>query len=164
MDEVKFSTTGIGSSAWIGAHVMAQKLGFKPVFIGGYKTLSEAALGVARGDADASFGGKPHFGGMIGDIRPLVYLGGERDWQFPDVPTASEIGYPDTALLGGIHIFSAPPGTPKDKLETLRAAFRSAVEDPRFVEWAKNNSTRITPGSRKRSTSRPKQSERCSKA
>lgn len=143
---LKFSTTGIGSSAWVGGNVLGKLNNFDVEFVGGYKTLGEAALGVARGDVDASIGGIPHFGGMRDDVRPLVYLGGERNSEYPDVPTASELGYPDTALLGGIHVFSAPPGTDKGQLETLRAAFREAVKDPGFVDWAKKNTTQITPG------------------
>lgn len=143
---VRFSTTGIGSSAWVGAHVLGSLKGFEPAFVAGYKTLGEAALGVARGDVDASIGGIPHFGGMRDDVRPLVYLGGERNSEYPDVPTASELGYPDTALLGGIHIFSAPPGTDPDQLETLREAFREAVKDEGFKDWAVKNTTQITPG------------------
>lgn len=143
---VRFSTTGIGSSAWVGGNVLGSLTGFKTAFVGGYKTLGEANLAVARGDVDASIGGIPHFGGIRDDVRPLVYLGGERNPEYPDVPTAAELGYPDTALLGGIHIFSAPPGTDKAQLETLREAFRAAVQDERFKEWAKNNTTQITPG------------------
>ncbi|WP_172294779.1 tripartite tricarboxylate transporter substrate binding protein [Pseudoruegeria sp. HB172150] len=143
---VRFSTTGIGSSAWVGGNVLGSLTGFEPAFVGGYKTLGEANLAVARGDVDASIGGIPHFGGMRDDVRPLVYLGGERNPEYPDVPTAAELGYPDTALLGGIHIFSAPPGTDEAKLETLREAFRAAVEDDGFKEWAKANTTQITPG------------------
>ena len=144
--EVRFSTTGIGSSAWVGGNVLGSLTGFEPSFVGGYNTLGEAALAVARGDVDASIGGIPHFGGMRDDVRPLVYLGGERNPEYPDVPTAAELGYPDTALLGGIHIFSAPPGTDPAKLETLREAFRAAVQNEGFKEWAKNNTTQITPG------------------
>lgn len=143
---VRFSTTGIGSSAWVGAHVLGSLTGFEPTFVGGYGTLSEAALGVARGDVDASIGGIPHFGGMRDDVRPLVYLGGERNPQYPDVPTAAELGYPDTALLGGIHVFSAPPGTDPEQIAFLHDVFAEAVTDERFVEWSIANTTQITPG------------------
>ena len=36
-----------------------------------------------------------------------------------------------------------PPGTPKDKVDALRKAFKAAVEDPRFVEEAKKQKLEV---------------------
>ena len=142
---IKFVTTGIGSSSWLAAEALAVQVGYKTQFLSGYKTLSAAALGVGRGDADAGFGAIHHFGGMSEHVKPLVYMGIKREAHYPDVPTAAELGYPKSKALGGIHVFSAPPGTPKDRVEVLREALRKASRDPEFIAWGKETATDIEP-------------------
>jgi tripartite-type tricarboxylate transporter receptor subunit TctC len=36
-----------------------------------------------------------------------------------------------------------PPGTPKDRLNVLRKAFRSVMEDPKFLAEAKNSKLNV---------------------
>jgi len=40
--------------------------------------------------------------------------------------------------------FAAPPGTPKDRLDTLRKAFKATLEDPEFLALAKKTKMAIT--------------------
>ncbi len=143
---LRVATTGIGSVAWVGGEVLSNLLGFETVYVPGYANLNEAALSVVRGDVDVSFGAPVHFGGVVDDVRPLVFLGPERDWQFSDVPTIVELGFPQAAQLGVVHVFSAPPGTDPEKVEVLAAAFRSALSDEDFAAWAQDTATAVAPG------------------
>ena len=143
---IRIATTGIGSIAWVAGEVLSNLVGFETVYIPGYATLGEASLGVARGDADASFGTPVHFGGMGDDVRPLAFVGAERAANFPDVPTVVELGFDAAAQLGVVHVFSAPPGTDADKVAVLSDAFLEAFKSDAFVEYAENESMVIRPG------------------
>lgn len=58
-------------------------------------------------------------------LRPLVMLTEERVPQLPDVPTARELGVDVVAVTG--RIWLAPKGTPPERLEALREAFKAAM-------------------------------------
>lgn len=143
---IRIATTGIGSIAWVAGEVLKNLVGFETVYIPGYSTLGEASLAVARGDADASFGTPVHFGGLGDDVRTLAFVGSERNSNFPDTPTVVELGAPEAAKLGVVHIFSAPPGTDAEQVEFLSQAFLGAFESENFKQYARNEAMVITPG------------------
>jgi putative tricarboxylic transport membrane protein len=65
-------------------------------------------------------------------IRPLVMFSEGRMPELPDVPTAREIGV-GTVFEERVIAF-APKGTPRDRIEILATALRSAMDDPEIVE------------------------------
>jgi len=77
-----------------------------------------------------------------GDFRPLVVFSDERLENFPDVPTASEVGIEaplnELYLWGGLF---APAGLEQDVTDTLEAACESAVASDGFKEFAANSGT-----------------------
>ena len=56
-----------------------------------------------------------------GDFRILATLGEERSQQFPDVPTAKELGYEDLVSVNAYYIL-VPKGTPEEIIDKLGAA------------------------------------------
>jgi putative tricarboxylic transport membrane protein len=60
-------------------------------------------------------------------IRPLMLFSAERDERLPDVPTATELGF-DFVREDG-RIWLAPKGVPADRLEYLRNAIATVLED-----------------------------------
>ena len=69
-----------------------------------------------------------------GQIRPLLVVGRKREPRLPNVPTATEAGYPalDTCVNWfGLH---APKGTPAPIRETLQRVVASAVRKPAAQE------------------------------
>ena len=142
---VKFTATGVGSSSWIEALAFASAAGFKVDFITGYKSLTVAALAVAKGDGEGGIGSSNHFRGIADEIKPLVWLGSSRTAKHPNVPTAKEIGYPKLAALGSPRVVVAPPGTPKSALAVLRAAMKKATAEPKYLAFAKKSSLSIDP-------------------
>ena len=68
-----------------------------------------------------------------GDLRPLATFEEKRLPEFKDVPTLKEKGYPDVVTYSWF-AFAAPAGTPKEIVEKLDRAFRSAIKDPATVE------------------------------
>lgn len=79
-----------------------------------------------------------------GDFRPLVAFNSERLANFPDVPTASEVGINpplnELYLWGGLF---APAGVPDDVVAKLETACKTAVESDGFQEFAANSGTVI---------------------
>jgi tripartite-type tricarboxylate transporter receptor subunit TctC len=143
---IRIATTGIGSIAWVAGEILSNMAGFETVYIPGYSNLGEAALAVARGDADASFGAPGHFEGQGDDVRTVVFVGEERNADFPDTPTVGEFGYGDAAQFAVVHVFSAPPGTDPEQVEVLSEAFLEAFQSEAFVTYARNQAMVIEPG------------------
>lgn len=59
-------------------------------------------------------------------LKPVLMMTEERVEALPDVPTAKELGY--DVVSPSQRIWLAPKGTPADRLEVLRNAFREAME------------------------------------
>lgn len=82
-----------------------------------------------------------------GKIRLLVALLDRlspRSPYFPDIPTLKELGY-DIGCIKIRHVVEAPPNTSPQIVRVLEEAFRKAVKEPAYVEWAKKNYIIIDP-------------------
>lgn len=66
-----------------------------------------------------------------GDLRVLAVLGGTRVPVLPDVPTATEAGYP--VVLDMWRGIAVPAGTPRPVIDKLQDAVRDAVQSPAFA-------------------------------
>jgi tripartite-type tricarboxylate transporter receptor subunit TctC len=65
-------------------------------------------------------------------IRPLVLFANARDPRLPDVPAVTDVGY-KTTFEERILVL-APKGTPPDRVKTIAAAIRGALDDPDLVK------------------------------
>ncbi|HVB78893.1 MAG TPA: tripartite tricarboxylate transporter substrate binding protein [Candidatus Binataceae bacterium] len=72
-----------------------------------------------------------------GKLRVLTMFGKRRSPVFPDVPTATELGYKTTMTV--MYFISAPKGLGKAERQTLNAAFHKALLTPKFEQFAKRN-------------------------
>ena len=79
-----------------------------------------------------------------GDFRPLVVFNSERLENYPDVPTAAEVGIEpplnELYLWGGLF---APAGLEPEVTAKLEAACEAAVNSEGFMEYAANSGTVI---------------------
>jgi tripartite-type tricarboxylate transporter receptor subunit TctC len=76
-----------------------------------------------------------------GLLKPIGVFANERLEMFPDVPTFKEKGY-DVFPYGPVVQMAyvvAPASLPEDVRTRLITAFRSAIQDPRFKDFAKKN-------------------------
>ncbi len=137
MDSVKFTQTGIGSTAGATTHVAAEVLGLKAKHLTGYKGSKNYMLGVVRGDGDAAFGLVTSFRKFVqsGDIRPILTF--EARSSLEGVPTAREVGYPELETLTLERLVGGPPGIPADVVKILSGAMIKAMNDPELKEKAK---------------------------
>jgi tripartite-type tricarboxylate transporter receptor subunit TctC len=67
-----------------------------------------------------------------GQARLLAAMSATRDPAFPDVPTASELGF--NVALEAWRGIAAPKGTPKDIVAAYEAAIKDTVASPEFTE------------------------------
>jgi tripartite-type tricarboxylate transporter receptor subunit TctC len=70
-----------------------------------------------------------------GDLKVLAVLGSKRDPIFPDVPTASELGY--AVALDMWRGIAVPKGTPKPVVAKLQDAIRRTVDSQPFKDAGK---------------------------
>jgi tripartite-type tricarboxylate transporter receptor subunit TctC len=69
----------------------------------------------------------PHL--QSGKARPLAIAGTKRSAKLPDIPTATEAGYPKLLTPFWLGVV-APAGTPQAIVDKLNAAFRESVAPP----------------------------------
>jgi putative tricarboxylic transport membrane protein len=67
-----------------------------------------------------------------GQARLLAAMSATRDPAFPDVPTASELGF--NVALEAWRGIAVPKGTPKDIIAAYEAAIKDTVASPEFTE------------------------------
>lgn len=139
--------TGQGSGDYNASLIILNGFGIPYKMIAAYQGSSTEKAGFLRGDGDV-------ISVSASDIHPLVQAKQaipvmlESDQPFsklPGVPTIVQVGeqqhLPQSTIkafegLAGImdlgHAFIAPPGVPQDRLASLRAAFKQAIENPQF--------------------------------
>lgn len=76
-----------------------------------------------------------------GKLRPLAVLGLKRAEVLPDVPTYTELGFPEMGD-GGWFGLVAPAGTPKPIIDKLNAAAHQVMQDPDFQKKQRKSRVR----------------------
>lgn len=131
---------------YVGARVTCAALKLDCKIVMGYKSSSEAALAIARGETDSIFIGDTSANDYtrIGDTRAMATMARVRSRFFPDLPTIFEaeklepegewlLDFEATfERLGRILIL--PAGMPPARLAYLRAAVARAMKNPALIE------------------------------
>jgi tripartite-type tricarboxylate transporter receptor subunit TctC len=163
----KCGSTGTSSSDFILARTLEDTL--PPLKINtvlGYPGGSEIDIAVEKGEvmcrgmtASPFFGREPFLTWQKNNfVRVLLYTGAKRDERIPDVPTIAEIfekeKVPENSRRVAQVIFAAEsfgrpiisgPGTPADRLESLRRGFDQAMKDPELLAEAKKQRMDVDP-------------------
>lgn len=159
--EVLMGATGAGSYTMIYPTLMNYVTGTRFRVVAGYTSTAEVNLALERGEVQGRAGNnfnslKVENGDWLreGKVRLLAQVGLERDPEFPDVPLMLELGKneADRALLqlfsADIAVgrpFLAPPGTPADRIEILRASFDAVMADSAFLKEAREGGVDVSP-------------------
>jgi tripartite-type tricarboxylate transporter receptor subunit TctC len=165
----KCGATGTASTGYLLAKLMEENLKAKLNTVTGYQGGSEVDIAVERGEIVCrGMDIPPHFGREPFDTwhkngfdRHILQGGLKRDPRLPDTPTLFELmdqyKTPDAGRqLTRVVLASgdlgrpmvAGPGTPADRVKTLREAYAKAMRDPGLIEEAKkgNMDMEHTPG------------------
>ncbi len=117
----------------------AEAMGFPFQFLSGYAGSAESVTAIQRGELESP--GTLSITSVIdwvkdGLLRPVFVYGKERFPLLPDVPTTSELGYPELSVLQTHRLIIAPPRTPPEILGRLEKALLQTLKDPEFKAWA----------------------------
>jgi tripartite-type tricarboxylate transporter receptor subunit TctC len=88
-------------------------------------------------------------------VKAILQINSRKADDIPNVPNAIDYAKtPDARVLieSGIHASSAilrayalPPGTPKNRLDSLRTAFSATMKDPEFLAEIKKSKLEVNP-------------------
>lgn len=132
-ETVSFASSGAGSSDHLTAALFWQATGTKGVHVP-YKGGSAAQADIVGGHVDVSFQNLGAITGFVGSgqMKALAQTGEKRHPLLPDVPTLTELGYPDIVVSAWQGV-AAPKGLPADTKAKLNEAIQSALKDPEIV-------------------------------
>lgn len=131
---LKASVSGIGTIDHLHTLLLTKYTGMKKPVTVPYGGGGPATAAVVKGEVDFFSGLSTTSVRFVrsGQVRQLVILGPDPLEALPDTPTIYQLGYKDWPYIPFIRGVLAPPGTPRDRVEILEAAFRKAVDDPEF--------------------------------
>jgi tripartite-type tricarboxylate transporter receptor subunit TctC len=133
--KVRYGHVGVGSYPHFDTEVFSRRAGIEMIPIPNKAGASGLLKDMATGDVQVCFLNVASSGPMIkaGQIRPVALVNPQRLPDYPDVPTLTELGFPNVGTLAWQGLF-APAGTPKEVLDTLNKAILEAMEAPALKE------------------------------
>jgi len=143
---IRMGNNGIGGFLPNNA-LFAEALGLKNVVhVGGFGGTGDLVPALVRGDIDlhvfSPISSTVQFV-QSGDIRALLVLEPNRDAILPETPTARELNVgnvEDLEAIGGQTVgFSVVKNTPLERIKVLEQATLNALQDPEFLDWAKQS-------------------------
>lgn len=130
-------------SIWhLASAVMADALGVRITYVP-YDGAAPSVQDLLGGHLDAVVSSPSEVFTFVksGQVRLLAVFGEQRDPEFPDVPTAKELGYNiSVGAWGGLGM---PMGTPRDIQDILYKKFRKAFEVPEFQQKCRKRSVQL---------------------
>jgi tripartite-type tricarboxylate transporter receptor subunit TctC len=135
--KLNIATTNPGSTQNLAAELFRSTTGVK-VTIVPFRTSSDMATAVLRGDVDLAFEFYAAAQGLIRDqkVRVLASTGAQRTAYLPDVPTVMESGIKGFEVNSWNGI-SLPKGTPQAVVDKLGSAIREVLKDADVQEKSK---------------------------
>ena len=150
-EPVMFGSAGIGSASYSDMMLLADALELKVKVIAGFDG-TEGEMSMMRGEICAILGSTSSFSNFVnagyGDY--ILTIGGN----LAGVPNAMDFAETDRArrLISVIEVLAqlgrvsaAPPGTPKEQVDLMRAAYRASLQDPQLLEEARRMGRPIEP-------------------
>lgn len=130
--EVTYASGGSGTIGHLGAHWLADLSGVKMLHIP-YKGASPALADVVSGRVQLYFDTLTSSAPFIksGHVRPLFITASQRLAQWPDIPTASEVGYPALTRMAWVGVV-VPAATPGPLTESINRQIDQVVGSDRF--------------------------------
>jgi len=132
--KMHYSSSGAGGGGHLQPAYMAKELGLDVKHVP-YDSAAPATVAVAGGHAEFTDVAPSTVSPYIkdGTIRAIATSGRNRTILFPDVPTVSELGYPDLTedFFYGMY---APAGTPAEIVAKLRDGVQTVLKSPGMAE------------------------------
>jgi tripartite-type tricarboxylate transporter receptor subunit TctC len=140
-----------GANGAVLSNMLAQAGGFEWTYIP-FEGDQESLLGLMRGEIQGFFGSasmpvaKDASDSTLPQVTFLAYAGTQRSKYLPDIPTFTELGYPQLSLGSWTALF-APAGTPQPIIDKLRAVVVELKNSERLQEAIDTLKSEIFTGS-----------------
>lgn len=133
---VTFASAGNGTPQHLGAELFKTNAKVDIMHVP-YKGAGPAIIDLMGGQVTSMFdilgSSMQHI--KSGKLRPLAVTTKNRSEQLPNVPSISELGYPNFEYFAW-HGISTTAGTPKPIIERLNAEIRAVFQEPAFrIQW-----------------------------
>jgi len=129
---INYASYGSGSQPHLAGEMLKEKAGIDLVHVP-YKGISLAVPAVMAGEVQLTFAGIATSTAPLkaGRIKALAIGGPQRSPLFPQVPTFTELGFPEVETHAWFGFF-VPAGSPKDAVERIHSDVKRILEDPEF--------------------------------
>lgn len=129
--KVRYTSTGVGSFPHIDMALLARRAGVDMLHIPNREGAAGMMKDLSTADVHAAVVNVATSTPLIksGQLRPLAVVTKERLAEFPDVPTLTELGYPEVGTAQWLGMF-ARAGTPDAVVAQLHKAALDAVARP----------------------------------
>ncbi len=141
--KMSIGISGIGGQPWVTATLLKKIEGvtFNPVAFDGDGPLVTALLGKQLDVSGLAVGAAVQYL-KSGDLRALAIMKDSPNPALPDVPYITKLNPAFTDAMKASGFFYGvfvKKGTPKEITDKLTAAYKSALSEPKFVDYAKSN-------------------------
>lgn len=129
-DKLSYGTPGIGTHGHLVAELLQKKAGFKMAHVP-YRGAGQAITDILGGQIPVGSFTLTTAAEQIraGKVRALAISSPKRLPDYPDVPTYTELGYPDLVTVTWFAL-SGPAGVPADIVKRLNAEVIRALREP----------------------------------
>jgi tripartite-type tricarboxylate transporter receptor subunit TctC len=141
--KLSIGNSGIGGQPWVTATLLKKIEGvtFNPVAFDGDGPLTTALLGKQLDVSGLAVGAAVQYV-RNGDLRALAIMKDSPNPALPDVPYITKLNPAFANAMKASGFFYGvfvKKGTPKEITDKLTAAYKSALSEPKFIDYAKNN-------------------------
>ena len=137
--KIKVGVAHMASIDHVASYALAKEAGVEFEYVP-FKSGGEIIVALLGNVVDMGVLNPSEFMGQYeaGNVKPAVFLVAERLAQFPDTPTAKELGYNvEMATWRGVGVKA---GTPDDVVKTLRDAFAKSMSHKIYQNYLADNS------------------------
>jgi tripartite-type tricarboxylate transporter receptor subunit TctC len=129
---INYASYGSGSQPHLAGEMLKNKAGIDLVHVP-YKGISLAVPAVMAGEVQLTFAGIATSTAPLkaGRIKALAIGGAQRSPLFPQVPTFTELGYPEVETHAWFGLF-LPAGSPREAVARIYQDTRKLLEEPEF--------------------------------
>ena len=129
---INYASYGSGSQPHLAGEMLKNKAGIDLVHIP-YKGISLAVPAVMAGEVQLTFAGIATSSAPLrsGRIKALAIGGSQRSALFPQVPTFTELGYPEVETHAWFGLF-VPAGSPREAVTRIYQDTKRILDDPEF--------------------------------
>ena len=129
---INYASYGSGSQPHLSGEMLKNKAGIDLVHVP-YKGISLAVPAVMAGEVQLTFAGIATSTAPLkaGRIKALAIGGSSRSPLYPQVPTFTELGYPEVETHAWFGLF-LPAGSPKEAVSRIYTDVKRILDDPEF--------------------------------